>query len=92
LQKQQLCLTIYVFVHNVEAKGTVSKFTNLKVTIVSRFWVEKLESNANLSHLNKKSKVGGLDLSRRDLNRDSRSQHRKKSVSTVEKISTVSKS
>ena len=38
------------------------------------------------------AKVGGLNLSRRDLNRDSRSRHRKKSVSTVEKISTVSKS
>ncbi len=46
-----------MFVHNVEAKGTVSEFTNLKVTIVSRFWVEKLESNANLSHLNKKTHI-----------------------------------
>jgi hypothetical protein len=43
-----------VFVHNVEVKGTVSKFTNLKVTLVNRFWVEKLESNANISRLNKK--------------------------------------
>jgi hypothetical protein len=42
-----------VFVHNVEAKGTVSKFTNLKVAIVSIFWVKKFERNANLSHLKK---------------------------------------
>jgi hypothetical protein len=38
------------------------------------------------------SKVGGLDLSRRGLDRDLDLDAKKVSVSTVEKISTVSKS
>ncbi len=38
------------------------------------------------------SKVGGLDLSRRDLDRDLDLDAQKVSVSTVEKISTVFKS
>ncbi len=37
-------------------------------------------------------KPGGLDLSRRDLDRDLNLDAKKVSVSTVEKISTVSKS
>jgi hypothetical protein len=37
-------------------------------------------------------KPGGLDLSRRDLDRDLDLDAKKKSVSTVEKISTVFKS
>jgi hypothetical protein len=37
-------------------------------------------------------KLGGLDLSRRDLDRDLDLDTKKKSVSTVEKISTVFKS
>ena len=39
-----------------------------------------------------KCKPGGLDLSRRDLDRDLDLDAKKKSVSTVEKISTVFKS
>jgi hypothetical protein len=42
--------------------------------------------------LSPKIKPGGLDLSRRDLNRDLDLDDKKVSVSTVEKISTVSKS
>ena len=41
---------------------------------------------------NGKIKVGGLDLSRRDLDRDLDLDVQKISVSTVEKISTVFKS
>jgi hypothetical protein len=43
-------------------------------------------------NFNKISKPGGLDLSRRDLDRDLDLDTEKKLVSTVEKISTVSKS
>jgi hypothetical protein len=45
--------------------------------------------NFNLNSLWGKSKVGGLDLSRRDLDRDLNLDAKKKSVSTVEIFSTV---
>ncbi len=58
----------------------------LRMKKIKRSW------NYFLVKKGKIAKLGGLDLSRRDLDRDLDLDAKKKSVSTVEKISTVFKS
>ncbi len=60
-------------------------------TFIIRLFLVKVEPKSFCGSL-EKIKPGGLDLSRRDLDRDLDLDTEKKLVSTVEKISTVSKS
>jgi hypothetical protein len=73
-------------------------FITLYNSKISRISVITNSAKVTVKNLKKKktkslkTKVGGLDLSRRGLDQDLDLDAKKESVSTVEKISTVSKS